>query len=477
MASRGRPPYPDILTPRQWEVLALLRRGFSDPQIAERLNISLAGAKYHVSEILARLDVSTREQAAAWTPPPQKPRAPALLGIAWKLAVAVAAASALAGVGMITYAVLSHSGAPADDTEILASRTNAATTTAPPGISPTPLPPVCTVDMPASWQDAFLRGEIGVSASDEFLPIAVAPDGSEVFGDLYSDDWSGVAAIGAKGNILRISAFRPITINAPPSAVLNTPTENQIAEAQFDGRWLVWSDVPSSSDTGDLQTWDSTTGQVTEIQPTPVAFALDSGRLAWIDNLDGGTGPGELHLRNLATGQDRVFSHTVAAPPLLLWNGDVIWEDHLGNVEMMDFDSGQGLAPPQVLSSITLHDTVAASPNLIAWADEKSVFAWRPGDASAARIFTAAQGDEAQFVRIAGDLVTWGGVFNQWAADLRSGSATKITQETGGNATNGNALAITQPNGPVKVTPPARPQFQSSIVDARQLPPLPSCGP
>ncbi len=335
MASRGRPPYPDILTPRQWEVLALLRQGFSDPQIAERLNISLGGAKYHVSEILARLDVSTREEAASWTPPPRKPRAPTLLGIAWKLAVAVAAASALAGVGMITYAVLSHSGAPADDTQTLASRTNTATTTAMPGISPTPLPPACTVDMPASWQDAFLRGEIGVSASDEFLPIAVAPDGSEVFGDLYSDDWSGVAAIGAKGNILRISAFRPITINAPPSAVLNTPTENQIAEAQFDGRWLVWSDVPSSSDTGDLQTWDSTTGQVTEIQPTPVAFALDSGRLAWIDNLDGGTGPGELHLRNLATGQDRVFSHTVAAPPLLLWNGDVIWEDHLGNVEMI----------------------------------------------------------------------------------------------------------------------------------------------
>ena len=235
MASRGRPPYPDILTPRQWEVLALLRQGLSDPQIAERLNISLAGAKYHVSEILARLDVSTREQAAAWTPAPRKPRAPVLLGIAWKLAAAVAAASALAEVGLLAYVVLSHSGTPAADTQILASRTVTVTTTALPGASPTPLALACTADLPTSWQDAFLRGEIGVSAGDEFLPVAVAPDGSEVFGDLYSDDWSGVAGIGAKGNIIKISAFRPITTTAPPSAVLNTPTENQIAAASMTG--------------------------------------------------------------------------------------------------------------------------------------------------------------------------------------------------------------------------------------------------
>jgi hypothetical protein len=274
---------------------------------------------------------------------------------------------------------------------------------------------------------------------------------------------------------MQISQFAPITIGAPPTAVLNTPTENQIAKAEFDGRWLVWSDVPSSSDTGDLQAWESTTGRrVTDIGPAPAEFALDSGRLAWIDNLEGGTGPGHLHLYSLATGQDRVVSSVAGAPPFVFWNGGLMW-NHLGNVEMIDFTTEQDVPPP--LTSFSVHDSVAASPNLVAWTDGKSVFAWRPGDASAARIFTAAQDDEAQFVRIAGDLVTWGGVFNQWAYDSRSGSATKITQETGGNATNGNALAITQPNGPVKVTPPARPQFQSSIVDARQLPSLPSCGP
>jgi TolB protein len=65
---RGRPRYPDLLTPREQEVLQLLRDGLTNQQIADRLGISLYGARYHVSEILSKLDVSSREEAAAWQP-------------------------------------------------------------------------------------------------------------------------------------------------------------------------------------------------------------------------------------------------------------------------------------------------------------------------------------------------------------------------------------------------------------------------
>jgi len=65
---RGRPPYPDTLTPREQEVLALLREGLTNEQIAERLGISFAGAKYHVSEILSKLYVSSRQEAVVWRP-------------------------------------------------------------------------------------------------------------------------------------------------------------------------------------------------------------------------------------------------------------------------------------------------------------------------------------------------------------------------------------------------------------------------
>src|SRR5438093_4856438 len=64
MGRRGRPRHPDILTPREWEVLELLRQRLSNEQIAQRLGITLDGAKYHVSEILSKLGVASREEAA-----------------------------------------------------------------------------------------------------------------------------------------------------------------------------------------------------------------------------------------------------------------------------------------------------------------------------------------------------------------------------------------------------------------------------
>jgi DNA-binding CsgD family transcriptional regulator len=64
MGERGRPKYPDVLTPRQFEVLELIREGLTNPQIAERLGISPDGAKWHVKEILWKLDAPSREEAA-----------------------------------------------------------------------------------------------------------------------------------------------------------------------------------------------------------------------------------------------------------------------------------------------------------------------------------------------------------------------------------------------------------------------------
>jgi len=61
---RGRPPHADVLTPREWEVLALIRQGLTNEEIAARLGISESGARYHVSEILSKLSVRSRQEAA-----------------------------------------------------------------------------------------------------------------------------------------------------------------------------------------------------------------------------------------------------------------------------------------------------------------------------------------------------------------------------------------------------------------------------
>lgn len=53
-------------TPRQREVLNLLADGFTNPQIGERLGLTLDGAKWHVSEVLSKLGVNSREDAAIY---------------------------------------------------------------------------------------------------------------------------------------------------------------------------------------------------------------------------------------------------------------------------------------------------------------------------------------------------------------------------------------------------------------------------
>ena len=56
---------PPLLTPREAEVVALVDRGLSNKQIAQRLHIGTATVKNHVHNILEKLHVSRRAEAAA----------------------------------------------------------------------------------------------------------------------------------------------------------------------------------------------------------------------------------------------------------------------------------------------------------------------------------------------------------------------------------------------------------------------------
>jgi DNA-binding NarL/FixJ family response regulator len=54
------------LTPREREILNLVARGLTNPQIADELVIEVGTVKNHVHSILGKLGVSRREEAAAY---------------------------------------------------------------------------------------------------------------------------------------------------------------------------------------------------------------------------------------------------------------------------------------------------------------------------------------------------------------------------------------------------------------------------
>jgi DNA-binding NarL/FixJ family response regulator len=55
---------PKGITPREVEVLRLLAQGRTNPQIAQELEVSRGTVKIHVQNIIAKLGVSDRTQAA-----------------------------------------------------------------------------------------------------------------------------------------------------------------------------------------------------------------------------------------------------------------------------------------------------------------------------------------------------------------------------------------------------------------------------
>lgn len=142
--SHYRSRYTFDLSPRQREVLELIARGRTNAEIADALGISLDGVKWHVRELLGKLGVDSREEAADLWRDSRRPGArvqrlfPAVLaGLSWRVAAAGGVVFAAVVAAIVGYAAFG-SGSGSNPSAAIASATSSplATAAAPASLTP-----------------------------------------------------------------------------------------------------------------------------------------------------------------------------------------------------------------------------------------------------------------------------------------------------------------------------------------------------
>lgn len=71
---RGRPPHDDVLTPTEWRIAHAIQHGMSNREIARRRGISLDAVKFHVANILQKLELADRHALKRWFRAPRDSR-------------------------------------------------------------------------------------------------------------------------------------------------------------------------------------------------------------------------------------------------------------------------------------------------------------------------------------------------------------------------------------------------------------------
>jgi DNA-binding CsgD family transcriptional regulator len=174
-------------TPRQRQVLDLLVRGYTNGEIGQALGISLDGAKWHVSEVMGKLGVSSREGAAAYWRAYNRPAARlgrgfrGLVlspGLRWAAgAVGVATGATLLAVLLVLARGGDSSPAAADATPATTSTPSSSPTSAA-TVTPTTAPtPEQATPVPALASGVWPRGtNTGIPIVDEVIQLVESKD-------------------------------------------------------------------------------------------------------------------------------------------------------------------------------------------------------------------------------------------------------------------------------------------------------------
>jgi DNA-binding CsgD family transcriptional regulator len=228
------------LTPRNREVLQLVACGMTNGEIARELGITLDGAKWHLGEIITRLGVGSREEAAAIWRAEQRPmrrlqRWAFALPLRPVLGATMAGASVV-GLAVAAMLVLGDGETPADDT-VEPTLPNADAT-------PTPFvaPPLFTNPPPVTPDRVWERPQTPDlpqefhSAADAGHAIVVLPSASDGVSD-FIDLGPGSRPIFNETSTHAL--WREGDVNAASGMVsvvhLDTGVTTQIGEARGGG--------------------------------------------------------------------------------------------------------------------------------------------------------------------------------------------------------------------------------------------------
>jgi DNA-binding CsgD family transcriptional regulator len=200
---RGRPAYPDVLTPREWEVLALIQEGLTNPQIAQRLGISEHGARYHVSEILSKLGVQSREEAAEWRVGRKRL---ALGGLLMKWAAAGPVAVAILALVLLAVGVLTMDSRVSSDLDSLEAATETTSTPTPVPTSAVARPSPTVVPTPDLRPPNATPNPLPVSVMEELSAFA------QTQGRVFSGDCAISSVIGQLCYLVLASEGSQLTV-------------------------------------------------------------------------------------------------------------------------------------------------------------------------------------------------------------------------------------------------------------------------
>ena len=447
MKIRGRPRHRDILTPRQWQVLELVQRGLTNEEIAERLGVSLSSVQFHVSEILVRLGVSSRYEAAVWHAGPRParrgwalaPLAVALFGrLKWSAGAYVA--TALGAVVIVAASVLLAWGL---------TRTHASPSGAV-AAALTPYPAECA----------------------PLLTCTPASPGKHPPGSIRS---AGVA-------------LGPLITAGDANAQLQRTSDAANIPVAADGDWILLDKGASVRKPGDVSTfvlWNAVTGETRPAWRTPdgmedTARAMSGDWLAFVRY--GDTTPKEwsLLLYNMATGESRQIAAADPAitsqihcpgcvdgaqeeflyPPRAAVTGTrVVWPQFFAaadgsvreRLQMYDIASGDTTTLGEADPTVEVLDAPAAGGSAVAWLERR---ASGPEQILVRDLATGATRTLTVGGRIAGIALSGDGRYLSWDADsfakyaydLSTGELVQYASNEGTGASSARDVVSWQPD-------------------------------